>query len=583
MGNYSKKRVRSRAEEKELESAYRKVSGSGRSKRKQKKSNRSAAVIAICVALVAIVIGLAAGYLYFEHLSSNGVILENIYIAGVDVGGMTQAEAIEAVRPHSNTYSNTPMVVKVLDGQTELSTAYLNSLDIQAAVKDAYKFGNTGTQAKREREKKIAQAEGYVVDLTEHLGMDTEAIKNALSEFGTQYSSVLSQSSYEVTGSSPNQVLIIKLGVPEYGLDLNALYEQVVDAYNRCTFVVEGKCDMIEPKDLDLEAILNEYYIAPTDAAFDSKTFEIIEGKDGYGFDLEAAKNQLKQAKYGSTIEIPFTAIKPKITAQELSTTLYKDTLATYTASTVSDSNRNVNLRLACEAINGKVLMPGDVFSYNETLGERTEKKGYKPADAYLNGETVKELGGGICQVSSALYYCALLSDLEILTRENHGFASDYVPLGMDSAISWGSLDFRFRNSTEYPIRIDASAEGGDVTVTLVGTDTKDYYIKMEYDVLNTYDYAVTYKTYSANNAAGYKNGDYIVKPYTGYDVKTYRCKYSKQDDSLLSKNFEDESKYKSRDGIICKIPNSTESTPRPNLGIGGGAVTDAPGALEPE
>lgn len=573
MGKYSKNNTRSRAEDKELESAYRKVSGSKRAKRKQKKANRTAAVIAICVAVVAILIGIAAGYIYLTQAMQNGVILENVYVAGVNVGGMTQAEAIKAVRGQGDIYLETPLVVKVLDSQTELSPAYLGKLDVPAAVKDAYKFGNTGSQSKREKEQKIAMSEGYVVDITRHLGMDTEAIKRALSEFGAQYSSVLAQSTYEVTGTAPNHKLVIKLGVPEYGLDLNTLYEQVMDAYNNFTFVVEGKCDMIEPTPIDLEQILNEYYIAPIDATFDPKSFEIVDGKDGYGFDLEAASNQLKQAKYGSTVEIIFAPIPPKITAQELSTMLYKDILATYTASTSSDKNRDVNLRIACEAINGKILMPGDVFSYNETLGQRTANKGYKLADAYLNGETVQELGGGICQVSSALYYCAMISDLEILVRENHGFAPDYVPLGMDAAISWGSLDFRFRNSTDYPVRIEASAKGGDVTVSIVGTDTKDYYVKMEYDVLNTYDYAVTYKTFSANNAEGYKNGDYIVKPYTGYDVKTYRCKYSKTDDSLISRNFEDESKFKSRDGVICKIQGgSSSNTVKP--GIGNGKVT---------
>ena len=113
----------------------------------------------------------------------------------------------------------------------------------------------------------------------------------------------------------------------------------------------------------------------------------------------------------------------------------------------------------------------------------------------------------------------------------------------------------------------------------MVGTDNKDYYIKMDYDVLNTYDYAITYKTYSANNAEGYKNGDYVVKPYTGYDVKSYRCKYNKADDTLLSRDFEEETKYKSLDGVIAKVQggsNSSSSKP----GIGGGAVTDGPGAL---
>lgn len=581
MGKYSNKRTRAKAEEKELETAYRKMSGSKRPGKKAKKTNRTAAVVAICIALVAIGIGIAAGCIYFSKAELNGVILENVSVAGVDVGGMTQAQAIEAVRANAAVYNKTPMVVKVLDSQTELSTAYLGTLNIRAAVKDAYKFGNSGSQSKREEERQIAMTQGHVVDITSHLDLDTEAIKRALAEFGEQYSSVLSQSTYEVTGSAPNHKLIVNLGVPEYGLDLNALYEQVLDAYNRFVFVVEGECGMIEPDPIDLESILSSYYVAPTDASFDPKTFEVVEGKDGYGFDVEAVSALLEQAKFGSTVEIPFTAIPPEVTAQDLSAMLYRDTLATYTAVHESDNDRDVNLRLACEAINGKILLPGDVFSYNETLGRRTEAKGYRPGEAYSGNDTVMVTGGGICQVASTLYYCALLSDLEILVRQNHRFASDYVPLGMDAAISWGSLDFRFRNNSDYPIRIEASADGGKTTVTLVGTDTKDYYVEMEYETLNTYDYAVSYRILSADNIEGYKNGDYIVDPYTGYDVKTYRCKYSKETGELLSRDLEDESNYKSRDGVICKIEGGSSGSGG-DVGIpgSGGGITPGNGTL---
>lgn len=579
MGKYSKTRTRSRAEEKELENAYRKMSGSKRSPKKSKKSNRKATIIAICIALAAIIIGIAAACLYLNKAELNGVIVNNVYVAGVNLGGMTQAQAMEAIQANSDAYNKSTMVVNVMDTQVTLSPAYLGKLNIRAAVKDAYKYGNTGSQARREEERRIAAAKGYIVDITPYLDLDEDAIKRALSELGNTYNTALTQSKYEVTGEAPNHKLIVTLGVPEYGLDLNKLYQQVLDAYNRFEFVVEGECGMIEPDPIDLETILSGYYVAPQDATFDPKTFEVVEGKDGYGFDIEAVRQQLKDAAYGSTVEIAFAPIAPKVTSQDLSEMLYRDTLATYTAEHDSDKDRDVNLRLACEAINGKVLLPGDVFSYNEVLGQRTSAKGYRPGKSYSGNETVETIGGGICQVSSALYYCALVSDLKILARESHGFVTSYMPLGMDATVSWGSLDFRFKNTTDYPIRIEASASGGTTTVTLVGTDTRDYYVEMEYEVLNTYDYALTYKALDANNSQGLRNGDYIEEPYVGYDVKTYRCKYNKETKQLLSRDFEDDSNYRSRDGIICKIEGSSSgntSTP----GIGGGMVTDGPGAL---
>jgi vancomycin resistance protein YoaR len=181
--------------------------------------------------------------------------------------------------------------------------------------------------------------------------------------------------------------------------------------------------------------------------------------------------------------------------------------------------------------------------------------------------------GGGICQVASTLYYCTLLAELETLVRENHGFVPDYVPLGMDATVSWGSIDFRFRNSSKYPIRIEATADGGSVTVSLVGTDDKDYYIEMEYEALSKEEYSVSYKTMSANNTDGYKDGDYITEPFTGYQVKTYRCKYHKDTKELISRDYVDRSTYKKRDGVICRIEGTAS-------GFGGGIVTDGDGQL---
>ena len=116
--------------------------------------------------------------------------------------------------------------------------------------------------------------------------------------------------------------------------------------------------------------------------------------------------------------------------------------------------------------------MPGDVFSFNGTVGERTTARGYKSAGAYVAGETVDQVGGGICQVSSTLYNTVLLSNLEIVERRSHQMTVSYVPMGRDATVNWGTTDFRFKNNTEYPVRIDGIINGRNVTLTIVGTET---------------------------------------------------------------------------------------------------------------
>ena len=314
----------------------------------------------------------------------------------------------------------------------------------------------------------------------------------------------------------------------------------------------------------------------------EESTFTVQEANYGYCFDLDLAQAALQDAAYGETVEIPFQRIPPEILSESLSSVLYRDVLATYTASSESDADRDVNLDLACKAIDGIILYPGDRFSYNEALGERTEAKGYKPGPSYSGNDTVYTIGGGICQVSSSLYYCALVADLEIIERENHGFAPAYMPLGIDATVNWGTLDFVIRNNMDYPIRIEASASGGKVTVSILGTDERNYYVEIESKLIRTHSYSTTYEEMRSGNEKGYKDGDVIVSPYTGYDMETYRCKYNKKTKELISRELEDTSNYRKRDAVICKIVGSTQPpvTTPPDLS---GGISDSGGALPPE
>lgn len=586
MGKYSKKSPRAlKREVEELENSYKSISPPKKSKAP---ANRKTVLIVCFVALLSIALALFAGYMYISNASLDWVILDNISVAGVDVGGMTQRQAIKAITAAtSKTYGQKPMTVTVLDQSVEIPADACNSLNVRAAVWAAYSYGNIGFGNKRQSERQIAMTEGYTVDITPYLRLDTNTVKTKLDELGSHFNTNLSQSTYEVIGTAPDQKLVITLGMPEYGLNLNTLYNNVIKAYNANEFQVTGHCGILEPSPIDLNAIHKEHYTAPVDATFDKTTFEVIEHKNGYGFDLEAAKEQLEQAEYGSTIEIPFQAIAPEMTTEVLSSVLFRDTLATYTAKSGSSYNRDINLKLACKALNGTVIYPGEVFSYNDTLGERTPERGYMPAATYMGDKTVDTYGGGICQVSSTLYYCTLMAELETVMRAEHSYANSYVPLGMDATVYWYSLDFKFRNNTNYPIRIEASASGGSTTITLIGTDEKDYYIKMESETIDVYGYKTEYKEMAPDNAEGYRDGQYITTPYTGYYVKSYRCKYDKQTNQLISREFVTDSKYNSRNAVIVKIvkddpPPTTEPSDGPqNPGIGGGVTEE--GGLPPE
>lgn len=580
----AKKNQRSKAKNKDSYSGKYTAANSRRGKNAKKQRST---VIGVCVTVIVLGIALLSGCLFLFG-REDGTIYAGVRVAGVEVGGMTKKEAESAVKDATkNTYTQKNMVVKVLDSSVEIPAAYAGELDVAKAVDTAYDYGRKGTPKDREEQIQKAAEHGYDVDISSCLPLQEGHIKECLNELGKQYSSTLVQSTFEVTGKKPTkddiqtgknlQTLVVKLGTPEYGLNMDLLYKTVLESYSKNVFTTIGQCGSVDPDPIDLQAILDEYYVAPVNAQLKSNSSDIEEGKYGYGFSVTEAKKKLDAAKPGSTVKIPFVQLMPEITAENLMQTTFKDVLATYTAVSDNDNaDRNTNLRLACEAIDGIILSPGEYFSYNAALGERTAARGYKPGPSYAGGKTIYTIGGGICQVSSALYYCAMVADLKIEERYEHAFFPGYVPLGMDATVSWGSLDFCFRNNSSHHILIDASAVGPEITVSLMGIDDKDYYVEMEYEVLKEYPSTTHYQTMEADNKDGYKNGDYIVTPYKGYDINTYRCKYNKETKALISKVKEAFSDYKKRDGIICEIPDTSPTDPTGGIGGSGGDISDS-------
>ena len=361
------------------------------------------------------------------------------------------------------------------------------------------------------------------------------------------------------------QTLVLTFGNPGRHIDVEQVYNQIMKGYrlNELLVVIDTSETNQEPEPIDLEAIFEEYCTEFTDATVDLDTHEVIPETYGYTFDLEQAMADWESATYGDVIEVPFQLVAPEMDAKTLESMLFRDVLSTHSTKHSANAPRTNNLKLACKAINGKILNPGEVFDYNTTLGKRTAAAGYQAAPAYNSGATVNELGGGICQVSSTLYYCTLLADLEIVTRTNHSYVSSYIPYGMDATVSWGGPHFRFANNTNYPIRLEAYVANGYVTISIIGTDEKDYYVEMEYEILETYGYDEVTETMTASEAAaaGYKDGEVIQTPYNGCKVNTYKLKYSKETKALISREFEAYSKYKSREKVtVSVIPDPTEA-----------------------
>lgn len=545
--------------------------------RKRAAQRRKIAIISICSVILVILIGLIIGMIvYANRDKDDGKILANVYAGDVNLGGMTVEEAKNALHlATDNTFSQRDLVVRLPDATitfTPADTGAKLGLDVDAVVEKAYNYGRSGTDAENKKAQQNAANNSYTIALLPYLQLDLDNIRSTIDEFCAGYSSTMTQPSVTLQGDRPafdpeypdlpvaHQTMVITLGTPDYVLNAGKLYDRVLDAYSLNEMEITYQAPaQTEPQKLDAAALFEEYCISAEDAKLDDVTFDVTPEVYGYGFDIETVQKLIDKANYGQTLEIKLGFIAPDITAKDLTENLFLDLLATYTC-TMPDATEGWinNLALACKAVSGTVLKEGEVFSFNQLVGRLTTAKGYQKAPGFRSGTETEILGAGVEQLASALYYCALMSDLEILERHNNGYAVEYTKLGLDACVNWGSQDLQFSNNTESPIRIVAMAEGGTVTINVFGIDNRVYDVEVKTEILETYEPNILYQVMDKDNVLGYENGKVLISGITGYKVRVYVVHLHKQTGDQVSEVTANTSVYNKRDQKQVRIESDT-------------------------
>ena len=332
---------------------------------------------------------------------------------------------------------------------------------------------------------------------------------------------------------------------------VRSLLLSVTDASSADSYGFTLQPEVLPSKTLTAQEIHDQLHGEMKNASYDAATGAIIPEQVGADFDLDAVQSAMDAAAPGETLTLPATIEEPEVTASQLKAVLFRDVLGEARTHVSGSAGRIGNVKLSAKSINGIVLNSGDTFSYNQTVGQRTEARGYKPAPAYVKGETVDEVGGGICQTSSTLYLACLMSNLEITERYAHRYIPAYISPGMDATVSWGGPDYKFTNDTLYPIKIVTSYSGGYLTVKILGTNVNGTHVKMTNKKLSTVNYEVVYED---DNTLAPGTEKVKTTPYTGSKWKTYRSVYD-ANGNLISSNFEASSDYKSRNKVILRGP----------------------------
>lgn len=337
-----------------------------------------------------------------------------------------------------------------------------------------------------------------------------------------------------------------------------ALHQAVA---TQCLDPIECVSTVTQGKALDLAAVEQEIGGQGKNASYDRATGQVVEGRVGVTFDVAGAEKLVEQAQPGQEIVIPAQITYPTVTKAELEKVLFRDVLGQYTSYVSGTSDRIFNVRKAAGNISGSVVNSGENFSYNNAVGPTTKEAGFKIGTAYVGGKAVPSYGGGVCQVSSTLYYSALLANLKIVSRACHMYAQDYVPSGCDATVFWPYLDFVLQNDTDYPIKIVTYWYNNNVTVKIFGTKTDSSFVKITSKTVSTTPWKTIYKEVD-NLAPGAER--VTQYPITGFTVQTWRNVYDGSG-NLISSNFEAESSYDSRDKIVEVGKQKPQPDPKPD------------------
>lgn len=536
--------------------------------KKDHSSRKGARTLLLLCALAVLCTGLLLGGCFQQDPTIDA----NITIIGVEVQGMTRKEAAEAINEaFTLSVRGKQMVVKVGEETIRLTVDETKvQLDTEALTKAAVDFTPQSDQQQ-------------AFPIADYVRMDQEAVMPVLQAVTEKLQSSLVQTTYEITGTAPekfdaideaaNQKLTVCVGTPGIAIDPQRLYDAILSAYAEGNYAFEFVFPVQSPDPLDLEVLHAEYCTAPVDAYVNeenTKSFEIVKESLGYGFDVAAATEALASAEAGAVLEFDYIWTTPETTEETIKQTMFCDVLGDMSTTGGWSASRNTNLRLGCEAINGIVLLPGETFSFNKVVGATTKDKGYGAGHGYVEGEVAEVIGGGICQVASTLYVACVEADLKIVERYMHAYMPSYMGASTDATIYYPYLDYKFKNDTDQPIMIDASASGATVTVKILGVDTRDYYVKFETVIVKEIPWKTIYKEYAPDNEEGYTDGQVLSKssPYSSVESKSYRNKYSKETNKLISSKLENHETYDVRDKVVVKIvdPNPpTDPTPTPD------------------
>lgn len=523
----------------------------------EKENNKRKIIIILIVLIIVLAVILVFSTIFAFIHSTTGKITSGVKVGNVDVSGLTYEEANNKLEKSFDNVSSFSIDLNFKDNEYSYT---IDSKDIDFAcnftnqLDEAYSVGRKGNIVKS----------NYSIILTNFIHKNfkvdykyNEDILNSIvNDVSKSVPGIISQYSYYIEGDE----LIINPGTDGVQVQEEKLKEMIENSIlnrdpsktNSKNIVIEIPYKEVKADPIDMEKIYNEVQTEPKDASYtpatETEKAKIFKDIDGIECSISLDEAKAKLAEQTNEYIIPITRKKANITINDIGLEAFPDKLQEFsTRYDASLYGRSENLRIATSKIDGTVLMPGEQFSFNEVVGERTVQEGYKNAAIYSGDGVEDGLAGGICQISSTLYNVALLANLQIDERYNHSFKPTYVEAGRDATVVYGVKDFKFTNTRSYPIKIEGDAENGVVTFSLFGIyEDVEYNINITSKINETFPYSV--RTVQDSTLAP---GQQVIKQIgaTGYKSTTY--KETILNGAIINKEVISTDTYKAMERII--------------------------------
>ncbi|MBQ9737645.1 MAG: VanW family protein [Clostridia bacterium] len=469
-------------------------------------------------ATVLCAVALAMIACFFTYSSVYSKIMPNVWAEGINIGNMSTKEAEEMISSSFQHLENNRSLLFVCEG-SEKSVSFEElklKLDSKTTAEKAFNIGRAGGILKKSA--KLFGLAFKSEDIPLSVTFDQAALENIILELSGGHEVPPTETSFTLDG---NELTIVR-GHGGKVVDRKKAAEKIALAFSDPSVSqLELKLETREAQKVNADEFYNNLTSPTKDASYRMENGEVVIDPEKPEITVDKALVEEALASDKDVCVLTVETKQPSVTAKQLKELLFRDTLASYSSSfATSSASRASNVILTANRINGKILMPGEVFSYDAAIGKRTAANGYREANVYIGNKVESGIGGGICQTSSTLYSAVLYANLEIVSRTSHSLPVSYIPAGQDSTIAEGYIDLKFKNSTEYPVKILATVNGRKLTCSILGVKKPNITVELSHHQTATYTPTIE-RTENSAIPKGYKH--IINKGAPGFAVSSQR------------------------------------------------------------